>query len=377
MLSPRPNHPANHWLVRLWTDYCTRFAVHLPEEEPLEEIDQRRNSMMDAWQAYASRFSIAPEEEQLPPDEWGKEFPELDAEGKVNALDLKHWRYWAETRAFLRERYGVLPKPSFTFDCQVPHFQYPVPIPNDERDLLGYPKQGDPPEWYVDAIKMTIFKSHIRFRCRSGTCQRRGWCDLKKRLSVDIYGLVKVFHGFIKMTPAINIVGDWLGLDLIPPSSQKEKTSATHRFKVSCEAIDDLIKRYSDLRDAKIGSREKLKTFLKEARDLIRFSPLEEYQSRPASQGYVYVPQSVVYQGTLWVWGSATRLWLWVWCYQSEKARRRKKRINEFKPSDAKLAKIWGVDKDTVKIQRKNLEKLGYFRIENGEWKVFVNARKP
>ena len=260
-----PNDPANHWLVRLWTDHCTRFAVHVTREEPLEEIDQRRNSMMEAWQAYASRFFIAPEEEQLPPDEWGKEFPEPDTAGKVNALDLKHWRYWGETRAFLRERYGLLSRPSLTFDCRVPHFQHRVPIPNHERHLLGYPKYGDPPEWYVDAIQMTIFKSLIRFRCQSRMCGRRGWCELKKRPSVDIYGLVKVFHGFIKMNPAIKIVGDWLGSDLIPPPTQKEKSLSTRRFKVSCEAIYDLIKRYSDLRDEKIGSGEKLKTFLKEA----------------------------------------------------------------------------------------------------------------
>lgn len=376
MLSPQPNNPVNHWLVRLWTDYCSKFAVHMPEYEPLEEIDQRRNSMMEGWQTYASRFSIAAAEEQLPPDEWGKEFPEPDTTGKVNALDLKHWQYWGETRAFLRERYGVLPKASLTFDCQVPSFQRPVPIPNDHRDLLGYPKYGDPPEWYADAIRMTIFNSQIRFRCRSGSCGRFSWCELKKRRSVDIYGLVKVFHCFIKMVPAIKIVGDWFGVDLIPPPSQKGNKTGTHRFKVSCEAIEDLINKYSDLRDLKIGSGEKLKSFLKEAKDLIRFSPREEYQGRPASQGYVYVPQSVVYQGTLWTWGSATRLWLWVWCYQSDKARRRRKRINEFKPSDAKLAKMWGVDRDTVKTQRKKLEKLGYFRIEDGEWKVFVNARK-
>ncbi len=74
--------------------------------------------------------------------------------------------------------------------------------------------------------------------------------------------------------------------------------------------------------------------------------------------------------------GKAARLWLWLWCYQSEQARRRKDRKGEFKPSDAKVADLWGVHKDTVKEQRKKLEGLGYFKMVNGEWRVFSNPQK-
>ena len=73
--------------------------------------------------------------------------------------------------------------------------------------------------------------------------------------------------------------------------------------------------------------------------------------------------------------GTAARLWLWMWCYQSQRARKRKDRIREFIPSDKKLADLWGVDESTVKRQRKKLEKLGYFKIVDGQWTVFFNPK--
>jgi hypothetical protein len=368
--------PRNHWMVCLWEDYCEKFSVCSPGEEDIDEADARRNSMMEEWQSYASTFGVAAPEDQLPPDKWGGELLPPDEEGKFSPHVVKNWRFWADTRAFLRERYGVLNQPSLTLDCQVANLGHPpVPISIDDRQFYGYPAQGDPPEWYSQAIQMTIYRSEIRFSCRSLGC-RRGWCDLKKRSSVDIYGLVKVFHRFGKMLQAQKVVAKWFGMPMQPLKSVAEEKDLPRRFKVSCGEINDLISKYHDLRDEKVGGREKRNQFIQEAVDLIRNSPLTDYHGRPAADGYVYLAQSVVHQNGLWKMGTAARLWLWMWCYQSQRARKRKERIREFVPSDKKLAHLWGVGESTVKRQRKKLDKLGYFKIVNGEWGVFFNPKE-
>ena len=367
--------PRNHWMVRLWEDYCAKFSVCSPAEVEVDEVDSRRNSMMEEWQSYASTFGVAAPVDQLPPDTWGGELSAPDDEGRFSPHVIKDWRFWSDTRAFLREQYGALNEPSLTFDCQVQRLGHPpVPISQDDRQFYGYPAQGDPPEWYAQAIQMTIYRSEIRFSCRSQGC-RRWWCDLKKRSSVDIYGLIKVFHRSGSMLKAQKIVAKWFDMPLQPLKSTAQEKDYNRRFKVSCAELDAIISRYSDLRDEKVGGKGKTLLFIKEAVDLIRHSPLEEYRDKPASEGYVYLAQSVVYGDGLWAIGTAARLWLWMWCYQSQRARKRKERIGEFTPSDKKLADLWGVGESTVKRQRKKLEKLGYFKIVDGEWRVFFNPR--
>jgi len=368
--------PRNHWMVRLWEDYCAKFSVCSPVEEDVDEVDARRNSMMEEWQSYASTFGVAAPEDQLPPDTWGDDLPPPDEEGKLNPHIVKNWRFWLDTRAFLRERYDVLNEPSLTFDCQVRNLGHPpVPISVDDRQFYGYPAQGDPPEWYAQAIQMTIYRSDIRFSCRSQGCRRR-WCDLKKRGSVDIYGLVKVFHRFGKMLQAQKVVAKWYEMALKPLKSAAQEKELPKRFKVYCEELNAIISRYTDQRDEKVGGKDKVLRFINEAVDLIRRSPLEEYSGKPAPMGYVCLAQSVVNQDGLWKMGTAARLWLWMWCYQSERARKRKERKDEFTPSDKKVAELWGVSESTVKRQRKTLEKLGYFRIVDEEWRVFFNPKE-
>jgi len=47
---------------------------------------------------------------------------------------LKNWRFWLDTRAFLREHYDVLKEPSITFDCQVINLGHtPVQISQEDR----------------------------------------------------------------------------------------------------------------------------------------------------------------------------------------------------------------------------------------------------
>jgi hypothetical protein len=365
----------NHWMVRLWEDYCAKFSVCSRLQEDVDEVDERRNSMMEEWQSYASASGVAAPEDQLPPDTWGGELPPPDEEGKFNPHVLKNWRFWSDTRAFLREHYGVLDVPSLTFDCQAPKLGHPpVPISSDDRQFYGYPALGDPPEWYSQAIQMTIYRSEIRFSCRSQGCRRR-WCDLKKRSSVDIYGLVKVFHRFGKMLQAQKTVAKWFGMAVQPLKSAAEEKELPKRFKVSCGELQELIAKHLDLRDEKVGGKDKRLQFIQEAVDFIRHSPLEDYRGTPAPDGYVYLAQSVVHQDGLWKMGTAARLWLWMWCYQSQRARKRKERIREFVPSDKKLAELWGVGESTVKRQRKKLEKLGYFKIVDGQWAVFFNPQ--
>jgi hypothetical protein len=377
MATPYRSYLVNHWMVSLWEEYCAKFLIRDAQAESPSEIDDQANALMEIWQAYASRFLIALPEDQLPPDYWDGKIPALDETGRLKPEGMTNWRFWADTRSFLRDRYGVLESPSLSFDCQVYAIQrQPVPISPEDREFYGYPRQGDPPEWYAGAIQMTIFRSQIRFRCRSMNCGRGGWCDLKKRKSVDLFGLIKASHGFNKMAPAVRLIEDWFGLRFAPFASSANKPSSTKRFKVSCKDIEDLIARHVDLRDDVVGRGQKLKGFLVAATRLISESELVDYSGRPAPEGFVYMPQSVVHQGTLWQMGKAARLWLWLWCYQSEQARRRKQRKGEFKPSDAKVADLWGVHKDTIKEQRKRLEGLGYFKIVGGEWRVFSNPQK-
>ncbi len=84
-------------------------------------------------------------------------------------------------------------------------------------------------------------------------CGRGGWCDLKKRKSVDIFGLVKAFHGFGKMAPAVRLIEKWAGFRFAPFASSADKPSLTKRFKVSCADIQDLITQHLDLRDEVVG----------------------------------------------------------------------------------------------------------------------------
>src|SRR5208337_1502301 len=123
---------------------------------------------------------------------------------------------------------------------------------------------------------------------RSQGC-RRGWCDLKKRSSVDIYGLVKVFHRFGKMLQAEKVVAKSFGVALQPLKSVAEEKDVPKRFKVSCVELNDLIGRHLDLRDEKVGCKDKRIQFLQEAVNLIRQSPLEPYRDKPAPEGYVYL----------------------------------------------------------------------------------------
>jgi hypothetical protein len=362
-------------MVRLWEEYCDKFSICSYAGEDVDEVDALRNEMMEDWQSYASTFGVAAEEDQLPPDVWGEELPPPDESGKFNPHVVKNWRFWPDTRAFLRDEYAVLKEPSLVFECQVQKLGHPaVPISADDREFYGYPAQGDPPEWYAQAIQMTIYNSEIRFRCRSQGC-RRWWCDLKNRGSVDIYGLVKVFHRFGKMSQALKMVAEWFDMKLQPLKATAEEKTFHERYKVSCTSLNDLITKYADLRDEKVGGKDKVLKFINEAVDLIGHSPLKEYRDLPAPEGYVYLAQSVVHQDGLWKMGTAARLWLWMWCHQSERARKRKKRIGEFTPSDKKLADQWGVSESTVKRQRKKLEKLGYFEIVDGQWRVFFNPK--
>ena len=225
--------PRNHWMVSLWRDYCAKFSIYLPVEENIDEIDARRNQTMEEWQSYASTFGIAAAEDQLPPNIWGGELPPPDEADKFSPHIVKNWRFWSDTRAFLRESYGVLDEPSLTFDCQAPRLGHrAVPISQDDRQFYHYPPQGDPP-MVVQAIQMTIYRSEIRFSCRSQGC-RRWWCDLKKRSSVDIYGLLKAFHQFGSMLQAQKIVAKWFGLPLQPLKSTRQEKDYVKRFKVSC-----------------------------------------------------------------------------------------------------------------------------------------------
>ncbi|MGB6067421.1 MAG: hypothetical protein WBG50_21665 [Desulfomonilaceae bacterium] len=90
--------PRNHWMVRLWEDYCAKFSFCAPAEVEVDEVDSRRNSMMEEWQSYASTFGVAAPEDQLSPDTWGGDLPVPDEKGEFTPHIVKNWRFWSVRR---------------------------------------------------------------------------------------------------------------------------------------------------------------------------------------------------------------------------------------------------------------------------------------
>ncbi len=75
MASPYTSYLRNHWMVSLWEEYCAKFLIRDVQTERANETDEQANSLMEIWQAYASRYLIALPEDQLPPDYWEGKIP--------------------------------------------------------------------------------------------------------------------------------------------------------------------------------------------------------------------------------------------------------------------------------------------------------------
>ena len=97
--------------------------------------------------------------QQLHPNQWDLPRPEPDEKGTLDPQAVKHWRYFEQTRDFLRHRYaehGILAGPRVTFNCLVPAFQKPLSIPAEKRKRYKLPKDKVPPLWYLGVLRMLI-----------------------------------------------------------------------------------------------------------------------------------------------------------------------------------------------------------------------------
>lgn len=149
-----------------------------------EDLDDRRNSIVEAWHEYGRRFRVFVPEHHPAPDPWDPEVQELDEKGRTNPQFIKHWRFFVRTREFLRDhyaRYHTLEGPSLCFDCLVPKFQdrmyYRWAV-----DQLGDPVAFEVHEdrtWYERAVRTGLFGWEVGFSCRSVRCERH-WCSLHR-----------------------------------------------------------------------------------------------------------------------------------------------------------------------------------------------------
>ena len=63
-------------------------------------------TLVELWRAYGERFAVFLPEHQPVPETWEPSIAEKDARGRINPQYLKHWKFFSRTREFLRERYA-------------------------------------------------------------------------------------------------------------------------------------------------------------------------------------------------------------------------------------------------------------------------------
>jgi hypothetical protein len=175
--------------------------------------------LLKLWHEYGKVYNVFVPAEQPDPHDWDRELPESDERGTLDPQALKHWAYFEKTRDFMRQRYsdyGILSGAALIFDCLVPRFQKPLNIPADKRAQYKLPKQGDPPDWYENSLRMIItFQGEVGFVCNSEDCQRRK-CKLSRhnpRLisPCEIFSLVQFFHGYRSVATAKSIIAEEFG----------------------------------------------------------------------------------------------------------------------------------------------------------------------
>ena len=95
-----------------------------------------RDKLVEAWKQYGATYNVfVPDEQPTPKGEgWDRPMPEPSESGTFDPQLMKHWRFFAATRNFLRQRYaehGILQSPALTFDCLVPKYQKPMKASSD------------------------------------------------------------------------------------------------------------------------------------------------------------------------------------------------------------------------------------------------------
>lgn len=319
--------------------------------------EEERNKLVQDWHAYGAEFSVFVPQERPAPTEWDPEVDEFDDKGRVNPQHLKHWKFFAQTRDFLRERsakYKILQGSTVIFDCLIRKFQ-PRIFNKSGLDQDGRPdfyEVNDTYEWYEQAIRMDIFEWQVGFKCRSYLCER-DWCLLNRRnpkkiVPVDLYSLVATFEG-ISVAAAKSQIGEWFDLKLGDFESKGVRPSTRLRRKVPKKDLMAVLARYKTVRT------QHVKTLIEELSGIIKRSEVVEWHRRLFDEDYAFMKDRVV-DNLYKIKGPAAKAYLWLLMRQEELARSTKGQ--PLSVSDSELGKAIGVSKRTACSYRETLTKL-------------------
>jgi hypothetical protein len=324
-------------------------------EDP-KDRDEKLNKLVEAWHSYGAQFTVFVPQQQPAPTTWDPDVEEFDQKGRVNPHYLKHWKFFAQTKEFLRGRYAkykILQGPSLFFDCLVPKFQPRMRYVRVEAESgPDFFEVKDSYEWYEKAIRMDIFVWQVGFSCRSVLCQR-GWCPMHRgnpnRIKfVDIYGLLTVFER-IPATTAKGAVAKWFGVKLGELESSGAKTGKRHRRKVSKKVFYDLMKQYENMRSHQV------KELIRRLHSLIKQSPLVEWHGRQFEEDYAFISDKAA-ANLYKINGPAVKAYVWLLMRQEELAR--DTRGPKLSVTDSELGEALTVSKPSAQTYRKTLTKL-------------------
>jgi hypothetical protein len=319
--------------------------------------DEELNRLVAAWHAYGAQFSVFVPQQQPAPTTWDPDVEEFDEKGRVNPHYLKHWKFFAQTKDFLRKRYAkykILQGPALIFDCLIRKFQ-PRIFNKTYQDEHGNPvfyEVNDSYEWYERVIRMDIFEWQIGFSCRSNLCERQ-WCLLNRRnpkkiVPVDIYSLIATFEG-IAVAVAKAHVAKWFGMKLGDFDSKGIRPSTRLRRKVPKKEILAVLARYKNVRTQHVTA------LIAELAGVIQRSELVEWHRRMFHDDYAFLKDRAA-DNLFKIKGPAVKAYVWLLMRQEELAR--STRGPKLEVSDKELAEAIGVSKPTAQTYRKILSKL-------------------
>lgn len=325
-------------------------------DDPMDK-DEERNKLVKDWHAYGAEFGLFVPQQQPAPTLWEPDVEEFDDRGCVNPHYLKHWKFFAQTKDFLRARYAkykILQGPAVIFDCLIRKFQ-PRIFNKTREDEHGNPEfyeVNDTYEWYEQAIRMDIFEWQVGFKCRSYLCER-DWCLLNRRnpkkiVPVDLYSLVATFEG-ISVAVAKSQVGEWFGLKLGEFESKGVRPSTRLRRKVPKQEIMAVLARYTNVRTQHVNA------LIAELAGVIQRSELVEWHRRMFDDDHVFLKDRAA-DNLYKIKGPAVKAYVWLLMRQEELAR--STRGPELEMSDKELGEAIGVSKRTACTYREELTRI-------------------
>jgi hypothetical protein len=282
-----------------------------PEDFPVDP-----DEFIRAWHEYGLRFSVFVPDQQPKPDTWEPDVQEFDKKGLVNPHYFKHWKYFAPTKDFLRQRYAeyrILQGPTLFFDCLVPQFHNPMRHGRIETEYgPDFFDVKDTSKWYERVIRMGIFDWKIGFSCRSVMCQR-SWRALhrgnpNRTNPVSIYGLPSVFERIPDVTANVQ-VAEWFGVKLGDLKSTGKRSSSRWRRRVSKQAFYDLVKEYDNMRNHHV------KELVGRLHPLIMGSPSVEWHRRLFDGDYAFISDKAA-SNLCKIKGPAAKAYVWLFYFR-------------------------------------------------------------